>query len=84
MACPRNSSLRRASSLARATGHAAQDTAWAVTAYQKAGVDLAVGLVSMLCVGTVLLVAAGGQWVLDTFGVKVPGQTPGDTNEPAK
>ncbi len=60
-------------------------------AYQQAGTDLAVGLVSSLCVGTVIfvaacsaVVAAGGQWVLDTFGVKVPGQTAGDKNQPAK
>jgi RHS repeat-associated protein len=57
-------------------------------AYQKAGVDAAVDLVSLLCKGTLVLIAAcsaavagAGAWALDTWGYKMPGtssSTPGD------
>jgi hypothetical protein len=54
-------------------------------AYQKTGVDAAVDLVSLLCKGTLVLiaacsaaVAAGGAWVLDTFGYKEPDAASGD------
>jgi RHS repeat-associated protein len=47
-------------------------------AIQKAGVDVAVGLVSSLCAGTVILIAScsaavsgAGQWLLNTYGIKI-------------
>ena len=57
-------------------------------AYQKAGVDAAVDLVSLLCKGTLILaatcsaaVSAGGAWALDTWGYKMPATSSSTTGD---
>jgi RHS repeat-associated protein len=55
-------------------------------AIQKTGVDVAVGLLSTLCLGTVVLaaacstaVSAGGAYLLDRYGIQLPASNSGTT-----